>query len=211
MFNINSIRVLVVTFILLLISGCTSMKPISPEKIIGESQDPHISKAVIMGLTDKKYDVSHSSNKIIIKQIISIEQGSSSRSVGDAIGRYHHFYDASKDKIAQVYINSVKKRGNIVKMYKNNVNGMVVNLISMPYDYRSNLYPTRSNIDVVLIEHDKKGRINSALFRAHTFPDGLGSYGDRRYSVIMFLSLAKNIEYRIGNDVLNDGYITTLK
>jgi len=182
--------------------------PLTPLETVNGSADSHITKSIMDNITDKKYKINYMSNRVVIKQYISGELGSISNSAGEAISNYRLSYDASTDKIAQTYSAIAKKRGHIVKIYKQNMNLKIAKIVPMTLEINSE--PSYMNLDNALVEYDKNNRIKSALIRVHTISNYVG-WIQYRYSMIVYGNLARIIESKIGKDTFNNLYITTMK
>jgi hypothetical protein len=140
---------------------------------------------------------------------IQIERPNHTRNNGN-MGGLKEFYvslDSSKDDIARLYLDAIKERGNTAKLFRAPVNSMIANLISKP---RSS-FPYYTDWDPALIEYDSNGRVVSALVRfVHVTPAAGYLYLDQVCN-ILFDNFASTIEMNLGNNVLNDNYITTLQ
>lgn len=198
--------------ITLLLTGCVQMpQPKTPEQIVQESSYQEVTRNVISKIVDKKYSKSYFQNAVVIEQYISGEKGQVDGSINEARNEYLNRYDSSNDEISKVFIESAKQRGNTVKMYKSSVNTEIIKYIpSSILPYRVNGNPMSANDDNAFVEYNQDNRIVSVLVRLHTYPKSLGTM-HYRYSIIAYGTILRQIESSVGNNVLENGYITTIK
>jgi len=182
-------------------------KPRTPEQMIASSADKQMMSTFIKNDSKLKKEYL-SKNRYNINLRNNIE--TVPFSLGRHIGSYSSKYDASRDTIARLYIKTAKARGNKVKLYKTSVNNAIARLA--PQGSYADISLKRYDLDPALLEFDKQGRIKSALVRRHYFPylHNKSARAHDRDSIVLIGETIKQIEMRIGNNILANGYITTL-
>jgi hypothetical protein len=152
--------------------------------------------------------VDYEPSYIKIEDDISDQVGTMTGNVAQAINIYMNRY-SNLDYIAKLYIKLANQRGDTVKMYKTFVNAKIARILPVyGTDYQG--VPVRFNLDDCFIEYNKNGLIVSALVRTHFFYHSIG-WLHYRDNFIVFGRLARLIENRIPNGVLQEGYITSFK
>jgi len=207
--NSLGLMLLLISIVIELMGECIEPpSPLTPLETLNGSADSYITKSIMDNIIDKKYKINYMPDMVVIKQYISGELGSMSNSAREAVSNYSLSYDASTDKIAQTYSALAKKRGHTVKIYKQNMNLKIAKI--MPMTLEINNEPSYMNLDKALVEYEKNNRIKSALIRVHTISNYVG-WIQYRYTIIIYGSLARIIESKIGNDTFSNLYITTMK
>ena len=197
--------VIVTAVISALVNGCA--KPKTPEQLIEQSADKKMMTAFSKkGVLSKKEYLSRYGYNINLRREINSVPYSLSRHIAS----YSSKYDASTDAIARLYVKTAKSRGNIVKLYKNSVNATIARLA--PSGSYADISLKRFDLDPAFIEFNRSGRIVSILVRRHYFPylHNINYRSHDRDSMILIGQFAKKIEMRVGNQILANGYISTL-
>ena len=119
-------------------------------------------------------------------------------------------YDSLNDSIAKTYIKTVKARGNTVKLYKPILMGTINSLFNQPFQSNAGNSYGIYNVDPLLIEYDKSGKIISCLLRAHHLYESIGA-ADFMYSTVLFgAKSADVIEQRVLNSAFAETFIREL-
>jgi hypothetical protein len=105
--------------------------------------------------------------------------------MGEMMGAMQSYsYDASSDSIAKKYVEFAKSRGNIVKLYKPRMTGIINSMFKQPISAMQQTAEWYDR-DNALIEYDKSGATVSFLVRAHQAMTSLGVNSDQ-YATIFF-------------------------
>jgi len=188
----------------------TACSPQTPQMRAEQSQDKEMTAAFSKNLP--KHEVQNQyiakPDQIILNHYIDKEIGTG-LSVDEQINKYLSYTDSSRDQIAKRYIQVAKKRGNTVKMYNSRVNEFLSRKTPMTakLTYRG---AKRYNVDNAFIEFDKSGRIVSMLLRKHVYPYVGQMVSNYRVSHILFGKWGRFVEMKLGNNLLQDGYIATM-
>ena len=211
-FRMQALIVIIATVV---VSGCETLKSMdaalqrnrdeSSMRAVDASKDQYMARKFYpLPATLSGYSITN-----VNTNIIQIERPNHTRNNGN-VGGLKEFYissDSSKDNIAKYYLDTIKERGNTAKLFRSPVNSMIANMISKP---RSS-FPYYTDWDPALIEYDSNGRVVSALVRFdHVTPAAGYLYLDQ-INNILFDNFAGTIEMSLGNNVLNDNYITTMQ
>jgi hypothetical protein len=201
-------KVILVLFVGILLTGC--MEPPKAATHIGKSSDQYMMTKMV------KYVKWGTSNPDIIKNevYISDKKGHTDFSIREAINDYKNMFNSASEKMTKDYVSAVKERHNIVKIYKNSVNNALSKSTPRSFSIERGYDKILYNLDPALIEYNKEGNIISVMLQKHKISLlTLGkskSYLHYRYTEIITGKSAQRLEYSIGNNVLNNGFIKEL-
>lgn len=119
-------------------------------------------------------------------------------------------YDAEGDEPAKIYIKQAKARGNIVRSYRPELGGILKRFVRQSFSSIDGSSREWFEVDNVLIEKNKSGKIISYMVRAHQAMITIG-VGDYFYTTILYGNLPiRNLEDNVTKDVLESYYLRTL-
>jgi hypothetical protein len=201
-------KLLLLLISLFIVTGCFT--PQTPEMRVAQSKDKAMTAEFSKNLpkNEDQNQFIAKPDQIILNHYIDKEVGTGS-SVDEQIHKYLDYTDSSRDQIAKRYIKVAKKRGNTVKMYNSRVNEFLSRKTPMTaiLTYRG---VKRYNVDNAFIEFDKSGRIVSLMLRKHVYPRIGSMVSNYRITHILFGKWSRFAQMKLGNDMLNDGYISTM-
>ncbi len=188
----------------------TACSPQTPQMRMDQSLDKPMAVAFSKNLPKNEVVNQYISkpDQLIMNHYIDKEVGTGS-SVDEQIHKYLSYTDSSRDKLARRYIKVAKARGNTVKMYNSRVNEFLSRKTPMTAKLTYS-GPKRYNIDNAFIEFDKSGRIVSLMLRKHVYPRIGSMVSNYRITHILFGKWSRFAQMKLGNDMLNDGYISTM-
>jgi hypothetical protein len=189
------------------LNGC--LEPPTPETLIAKSSD----KEMMRTMTSYVKWGSHNPDIINHEVYISQVKGHTDTNQQDILNDYKAQFDASSEKMTQDYIKTAKARGNIVKLYNNSVNLALSNITPRSFSIENGWDAPIYELDPAFIEFDKSGGIVTAMLQKHKISRlQLGNsvqFLHYRYTEIITGNSAKKIQYSVGNNILDNGYIKT--
>lgn len=120
-------------------------------------------------------------------------------------------YDSIDDVVAVTYINAVKQRGNIIKIYKPPMGRFLARIFPLPFNPNAPRTATWYDLDNVLIEYNLAGEPISCLVRYH---HAITSIGVREYQhVCIYFGkyYMRNLENKIPNSVFYEYFLREIK
>lgn len=144
-------------------------------------------------------------DSITIKQ--KVYHAGSLGEVSDFMSGYS--YDGEGDAIAQKYVAVAKSRGNIVKLYKPALGGIINRGVPHPFSHANN---TREwfNLDNALIEYNPSGRIVSYLVRSYQAYQTLGSDCMQYTAIYTGSTATRALENGVKNSAFQDNFLREL-
>lgn len=133
--------------------------------------------------------------------------------VADKMVRYD--YDSTNDVPARLYINTAKKRGNTVKLYKPAMSAHINRALGVPFQHIPATAKTRASVewydlDNVLVEYERGGRIVSVMVRAHQLFAAIGADTTMYTSIHFGPGVGRRVENSIRNSLFAEYYIRDL-
>lgn len=123
-------------------------------------------------------------------------------STGDAmVGRFRApYFETTDDEVGKRYIATAHARGSVVKLYKPEMSAIIGRTLRQPWYVEGSRHSmVRLDLDRVMIEYDKQGRIASCLTRSHFGEAVVGSTSTQYITIFTGPEVSRTLEDRIRN------------